>query len=107
MIIDFDEMEEKANPEFKGGKGVTYMKKYEDELGKIILGRLEPGSSVGLHTHETNSEIIYIVSGKADFIYDDKTESATAGGCHYCPEGHTHTMINNNSEDLIFFATVR
>jgi hypothetical protein len=51
MIIDFEKMEEKANPEFKGGEGVAYMKKFENELGKIILGRLEKGSSIGLHTH--------------------------------------------------------
>ena len=106
MILDFDHMEEKANPRFKGGEGIAYLKKYENELGKIIMGRLEPGSTIGLHTHETNSEIIYIVSGKADFIYDDSTESVGAGGCHYCPKGHSHSMINNGNEDLIFFATV-
>ena len=106
MIIDFEKMEEKANPGFKGGEGTAYMKKFENELGKIILGRLEKGSSIGLHTHETNSEIIYIVSGKADFIYDGGTETVEAGCCHYCPKGHTHSMKNNSDEDLVFFATI-
>ena len=106
MIIDFEKIEEKKNPEFKGGTGVTALKMFNNELGKIMLGRLEPGSSIGLHTHETNSEIIYIVSGNADFIYDDTTETVPAGKCHYCPKGHSHSMINNGSEEIVFFATV-
>lgn len=106
MIIDFDSIEEEAKPCFKGGKGTAYLRKFENELGKIMMGRLTPGSSIGLHTHEDESEIIYILSGKADFIYDDGTESVGAGGCHYCPKGHTHSMINNGDEDLIIFATI-
>lgn len=155
MVIDFQNMEEKPVEGFKGGVGITNLKKFENELGKIILGRLEPGASIGLHTHETNSEAIYIVSGTADFIYDPEaggtadsasspncdqsqpcasgdqnpayasgdqnlpcasdnqdpacakiSETVSAGGCHYCPKGHTHSMINNSKEDIIFFAVI-
>lgn len=106
MVIDFLNMEEKATPEFKGGVGITNLRKFENDLGKIIMGRLEPGATIGLHTHETNSEAIYIISGTADFIYDDGTETVTSGGCHYCPKGHSHSMINNTSEDIVFFAVV-
>ena len=108
MIIDFNEIEEMPVEGFKGGEGITYLRKYENELGKIILGRLEPGSTIGLHTHETNSEVIYIISGTADFIYDDNIapEAVSAGGCHYCPKSHSHSMINNGKEDIVFFAVV-
>ena len=163
MVIDFKSMEETPVDGFRGGTGVTNLKKFENELGKIILGRLEPGATIGLHTHETNSEAIYIVSGTANFIYDPGTssgaasdpdqnpagaasavdqspagaecaastasspntdhvligpagdqkpsapqisETVSAGGCHYCPKGHTHSMINNSGEDVIFFAVI-
>lgn len=106
MVIDFDKMEETRLNKFKGGVGDTVSKMRVDELGKIMYGKLEPGCSIGLHKHETNSEIIYILSGTADYIYDDTTEKAVAGQCHYCPKGHSHSMINNGSEDLIFFAVV-
>ena len=106
MVIDFNSMEEQSNPEFKGGKGIAFLKKHEDELGKILLGRLEPGSSIGYHKHETDSEMIYIVRGKATFFYDDVQEEVGAGGCHYCPMGHSHSMANQGIEDLIFFAVV-
>ncbi len=106
MIIDFNAMEEQHLPEFKGGEGEFIAHMRTDELGKIIYGKLEPGSTIGLHTHETDSEIIYILSGKADFLYDDGTEEVGPGGCHYCPKGHSHSMRNKGTEDLVFFAVV-
>ena len=106
MVIDFLNMEEKPVEGFKGGIGITNLRKFENELGKIIMGRLEPGATIGIHTHETNRETIYIISGTADFIYDDGTEQVGAGGCHYCPKGHSHSMINNGKEDIVFFAVV-
>ena len=106
MIIDFDNLEETRIPQFRGGEGDTIARMHVDKLGKIMYGRLEPGSSIGFHAHEINSEIIYIISGKADFLYDGGREEAAAGECHYCPKGHSHSMINNGSEDLVFFAVV-
>jgi mannose-6-phosphate isomerase-like protein (cupin superfamily) len=106
MIIDFSKITEKRLPEFKGGKKEFIAKMQVDELTKIMYGKLEPGASIGMHTHESNSEIIYILSGQADFLYDEGTEQTKAGGCHYCPKGHSHSMINNGTEDLIFFAVV-
>lgn len=108
MILDFNknDVEEKRIPNFKGGEKDTIAKLYTDELGKIMYGRLEPGASIGLHTHETSSEIIYVLSGKAHFLYDEGTEDADAGACHYCPKGHSHSMINEGEKDLVFFAVV-
>lgn len=106
MKIDFTNMEEKRIPGFKGGEGDFIPKMVVDELNKIIYGRLEPGSSIGYHTHETDSEIIYILEGNGKCLYDDGEEQLTAGDCHYCPKGHAHSLINDSLADLIFFAVV-
>ena len=106
MIIDFNAMEETILHHFKGGEGDTIARLYTDELGKIMAGMLKPGCSIGLHTHDTSSEVIYILRGKAFFLYDDGTEETAAGGCHYCPKGHSHSMINRSDEDLVYFAVV-
>ena len=58
MVNDYNQMEWAANPAFKGGEGALCAKMITDELNKILLGRLEPGSSIGLHTHEDSSEIM-------------------------------------------------
>ena len=106
MVIDFNTIEETRIPEFKGGVGDTVSRMRVDELGKIMYGKLEPGSTIGFHKHESSSENIYILSGKADFLYDDGTEEVSAGQCHYCPKGHSHSMRNYGTDDLVFFAVV-
>ena len=102
MIIDFKSMQETCIPEFKGGIGDTIAKMHVDELGKIMYGKLTPGSSIGLHKHETNSEIIYILSGNAKTIYDDTEESLEAGDCHYCPRD-IHTVLLTPEKKTLYF----
>ena len=106
MLIHFDAMEESAHQQFKGGEGTFFNKVFQDENNKIMSGRLAPGSSIGLHTHEGNSEIIFILSGRGKVLYDGEYESLSAGSCHYCPAGHTHSLINDSQEDLTFCAVV-
>ncbi len=107
MLLDFDKMKETVINKFKGGEGDTRAGMAFDGLNKIMRGTLGAGSSIGLHTHETSSEIIYIISGKAKCIYDDTTEYLIEGQCHYCPKGHSHSLINNSeTDDLVFFAVV-
>ena len=106
MIIEFDQLDWKANENFKGGEGIFYNKMYEDGVNKMMRGRLPAGSSIGYHKHEGNCEIIYIVEGEGKVLYDDGEEQVKAGFCHYCPEGHSHSLINNSDKDLLFYATV-
>ena len=105
-MIDFVKMEEKLIPNFKGGEGTFAVKMFTDESNKILHGRLVPGASIGVHSHDTSSEIIYILSGVATAILEGKEEILTPGQCHYCPKGGTPTMMNKGTEDLIFFAVV-
>lgn len=106
MVLDFEKIKEEIRPEFKGGKGAYIVRAFEEGTSKLMLGRLDPGSSIGLHTHENDAEAIYIISGEADIIYDDKTERALPGECHFCPKGHSHSLRNNGSGPLVYFAAV-
>ena len=108
MTIDFDSMEWKANPEFKGGTGVFYNKMVMDGPARIMLGRLTPGSSIGYHKHEGESESVYIISGYGSELADDSKVDVKPGECHVCQEGHSHSLINDREEgDLIFFAVIK
>lgn len=107
MVINFNTMPEVANPQFKGGEGDTLFRTFNDGMNKIMRGRLEVGCSIGYHAHETNSEIIFIISGEARCLYDEGEERLAAGQCHYCPKGHSHSLINaSTSQPLLFFAIV-
>lgn len=106
MLIHFDAMETTLIPHMRGGEKEVSAQMYSDSLGKIMRGRLIPGASIGLHTHETSSEVIYILSGAGKVLCDGVYEPLAAGSCHYCPKGHEHSLINDSQEDLCFFAVV-
>ena len=106
MILDMMNLEEQALPNFKGGEGVTYARMHVDGLNRIMLVRLPHGASIGMHTHETSSEIIHILAGKARIIMDGAEEIALPGQVHYCPKGHSHTVINDTDGEMQFLAIV-
>ena len=106
MVIDFDKYPVVAKPNFKGGNKEYLVQTFEDGDNRIMHGRLEPGASIGLHLHEESSEIYYILKGQAELIYDDGRETVLPGQAHYCPVGHSHSLMNNGNEELEFIAIV-
>ena len=106
MKISFDSLEEQNIQNFKGGEGVFKPRMHVGNYNKIMRATLPAGSSIGLHTHDTNSEIIFIISGVGTMEYDDTMEILNPGDCHYCPQGATHSLSNNGDEDLVFYAVV-
>lgn len=106
MIIDFPNVPEQRLPNFKGGEKEYIARMFFDGQNRIMYGRLEPGASIGLHTHETSSEIMYFLEGRGKVLLADGEERVAAGQCHYCPKGHTHSLVNDSDADLVFFAVV-
>jgi mannose-6-phosphate isomerase-like protein (cupin superfamily) len=106
MIIGFKDMEEKELKAFQGGMGALNAKIYADGQNKILQGRLVPGASVGMHRHETSSEIIFLIQGRAKSICDGVEELLFKGDCHYCPKGSEHCLINIGEGEVVFYAVV-
>lgn len=106
MKIDFNKVTSSKIDHFKGGEKHLEAKMIVDDLNKIMKGTLIEGASIGMHTHEDSSEIIFITSGKAKTITDGVVEYLEAGDCHYCKKGSTHTLINVGDEPLQFLAVV-
>ena len=106
MIIDFSKIETNIIEKFRDGEKNTALKMFTDDNNKIMQGVLEPGASIGLHTHEGNSEVIFILEGNGKVLYDGEYETLEKGSCHYCPMGHSHSLINDSNKDLVFFAVV-
>ncbi len=106
MKIAFDQLPETRLDAFYGGEKALCAGIHQDENGKILRGKLVPGASIGVHTHATSSEMIYILSGTGKSLYDGVWERLAAGDCHYCPKGHSHNLVNDGDADLCFFAVV-
>lgn len=106
MRLQFDQIPETIIPNMRGGEGQVAFHTYEDSKSKIMLGCLMPHSSIGLHIHDTSSETIYILSGTGKVLCNGVYEPLSAGDCHYCPQGHQHSLINDGDGELRFFAVV-
>lgn len=106
MIIDFKTIEVSVMPNFKGGEKDTIAKMFVDDNNRIMFGRLIPGASIGFHKHEKSSEVIFITGGKGKVLYDDESLAVEEGTVHYCPENHSHSLINDSDDDLTYFAVV-
>lgn len=106
MKIDFNTIEENLIPNFKGGEKEFAVRMFSDSLNTVLKGRLTPGASIGMHTHEESSEIMFITSGSGYVDYEGTIIPLTAGDTHYCPKGHRHSLVNDSDVDLEFSAVV-
>jgi mannose-6-phosphate isomerase-like protein (cupin superfamily) len=113
MIIEFDKMDVTVLPNFKGGEKEFAANMFFDGTNRIFKGRLIPGATIGMHTHEDSCEVIFILEGHGTIVEiapDAEQETASAvgpGDCLYCQKGHTHSLRNTSDEgDLVFYAVV-
>ena len=111
MIIRLEDIQESVLPAFKGGDKEFRANMFFDGKNRMFKGRLVPGSSIGLHTHEDSCETIFILSGKGSILeIEDGQETlkeVLPGDCLFCAKGHSHSLRNtSDSEDLVFYASV-
>jgi mannose-6-phosphate isomerase-like protein (cupin superfamily) len=113
MTIKFDEMEVSVMPNFKGGEKEFSANMFFDGTNRIFKGRLIPGSSIGIHTHDDSCEVIFILEGNGTLLETDADSgietltAVSAGQCLYCQKGHTHSLRNfSDVQDLVFYAVV-
>ena len=107
MLINFNSQEEQIFENMNGGSGRVHAKMFMNSSGKVIISRLEPGASIGLHTQSSGNDINFVVSGKGKAFCNGEEESLTPGVCHYCPKDSAHTIINTGSEDLVLYSVVQ
>ena len=111
MIIRFSQMEETILPNFKGGEKEFAANMFFDGTNRIFKGRLVPGASIGLHTHDDSCEVIFILEGRGTILETapegETITEVSAGDCLYCPKGGTHSLRNTFEDaDLVFYAVV-
>ena len=113
MKIRFDEMEVTVLPQFKGGEKEFAANMFFDGTNRIFKGRLVPGATIGMHTHEDSCEVIFVLEGNGTIVertpesQDETILPVSAGDCLYCQKGNSHSLRNTAEEgDLVFYAVV-
>lgn len=96
----------------RGGEGIVHATDFvtlEETHGHVrLFGRfvLEPGCSIGYHTHEEDTEIFYILSG-APTVNDNGMEAILEPGqVMITGNGAGHGMSNPTEETVEFIAMI-
>lgn len=63
--------------------------------------RLQPGGTHLSHCHKKESELYYVIKGRAKVTIDEMEVDADAGTAIYMPAGTTHKVVNDGNETWI------
>ena len=106
MLLDFAKIPVEPVANMRGGQGTVLLQKTVQGPVKVMRGVLPPGATIGMHSHETNCEVIYILSGTGQVLCDGVQEPLGPGACHYCPQGPWAQSPKHRPPSLGFFAVV-
>lgn len=112
MLKTQTEMTVEQRSNMRGGEGsvtITHIMDANDLKGKArLIGQIsvEPGGSIGLHPHEDEEEIYYILSGKALVTDDGQEQIMGPGDAVLTGGGRSHAIKNIGADALKFVAII-
>jgi mannose-6-phosphate isomerase-like protein (cupin superfamily) len=96
----------------RGGDGTVVIKNLVSPEEMFGAGRvfarmiLHPGCSIGVHTHEGESEFFYILKGTAVYTDGDHEVVVKEGDVTVCPADSRHGIANRTDEDVEYIALI-
>lgn len=99
-------------PNLKGGDRFTKVVNFFDESDFNGMGRLfgisiiEPGGSIGKHTHVGEQEAYYILDGVATYNDNGTEVKLYPGQMSICRAGEFHAIRNDGIVDLRYIALI-
>ncbi len=112
MIQRAGNMEVEVRELMKGGKGaveITHIMKQSQLKGKCrFFGKMviKPGSSIGLHRHDEEEEIYFILEGEGTAEDNGLKQPVKAGDAILTGGGSSHSIENTGSSDLVVMGVV-
>ena len=71
MVLDFEKMPATPMEHFKGGEGTLGLRKFDDPaMGAVVRLTMPAGSTIGMHTHVGNCEVVYVLAGSGVCYYE-------------------------------------
>jgi mannose-6-phosphate isomerase-like protein (cupin superfamily) len=112
MITRNAELVAENRVNMRGGNGTVKLEpwfKPESFGAKVRLCTrmtLEPGASIGTHTHETEDEIYLVLSGSGRILENGAWTPIRTGDAILTGKGGTHGVENNGAEPLVIAAVI-
>ncbi len=91
------------------GKAMRYPVDIPDGDGAFTMTariELEPGASIGYHTHSENEEVYFIMSGEGTYCEDGEKITVKPGDIMLCRKGHSHGIENSGAAVLVMGAAI-
>ena len=98
MIKKKNEFSPELREKMRDGKGTVQLTNFVTAADMNEKGRmfgtivLEKGCSIGYHVHEKDSELFYILKGKAKYNDNGTDVTVEAGDVTYTPAGTGHSI---------------
>lgn len=95
-----------------GGKGriilqpIAIPDALKNKCRLYVKATLEKGCSMGVHQHNGDREIYYILSRHGLYTDNDITYEVNPGDAMFCENGNRHGLENIGNEDLVFMGLV-
>jgi mannose-6-phosphate isomerase-like protein (cupin superfamily) len=93
-----------------GGQGLIRFSRVTDRTGLaggcnfIDLAELPPGTSIGVHTHASTDEELYLIlAGTGEMSRNGEVFQVQSGDLIRNPPGGTHSLRNTGSDPLRIF----
>ena len=78
-----------------------------NEKGRVFAHTtVAPHSGIGFHVHNGDTEIYYVVSGRAEYNDNGTITNIESGDVTFCPSGTGHGINNNSDEPLEIIALI-
>jgi len=112
MIKKAEEMAVELKNQMRGGNGIvelTHIFKQDEFTGKARLFAritLGTGCSIGLHEHNAEEEVYYIIQGKGVVNDNGNICEITAGDAVLTGNGASHSIETHSQEPLVMLAVI-
>lgn len=112
MIKRHTEMDVETRDNMRGGSGsvcITHIMKSDDLTGKCrFMAKISmaPGASIGLHSHDGEEEVYYVLCGTASVEDNGLKTTVRAGDAVLTGGGASHSISNVGDDALEFLATI-
>lgn len=110
MVIFGKDIKAETRENMRGGPGSARLMKLSEALPENMRlfsqMTLSPGSGIGYHVHEKETELFYFVQGTGRVKDDDRYVDVKAGDFMSTPSGHGHAVENTGTQDLVFVAAI-
>ncbi|HAV13167.1 MAG TPA: hypothetical protein DCX06_06725 [Opitutae bacterium] len=111
MVINLQNVPADAAENVRGGIGTVHAHKLLDlypgsAIKSVGVVRLEPGASVGDHSHTGDEDFYYCLSGAGIVIDDGIEHPFTPGTLQITRDGGTQAIRNTGETELVFLGAL-